>query len=200
MEVSVGDLIDGAARRDAIHIAVAPVTAEEELFPGNPCGVRTDDPAIADGDATPVGIVDPFLQTPVRPGQKFWLFLYPNTVTGMRHQWLHETFDKFPEPEAAAEPPGPPRLLDRRREKLSQFDTSQDWLENFASEVGWSYEEVLDIAAEALKGGDPFVGDDNMQDTFMDNKMDLLFHASIMLGKGRPDKETIRASYFRCAC
>lgn len=35
----------------------------------------------------PVGIVDPFLRESVQPSQRFWLFLYPNTVTSLRHEW-----------------------------------------------------------------------------------------------------------------
>jgi hypothetical protein len=36
--------------------------------------------------------VDPFLADPVQPGQMFWLFLYPQTITGLRHVWEHLAF------------------------------------------------------------------------------------------------------------
>jgi hypothetical protein len=39
-----------------------------------------------------IGIVDPFLDQPVRPGEEFWVFVYPNTITGMRHYWQHPAF------------------------------------------------------------------------------------------------------------
>ena len=91
---NLGNLItDGERRRDAVHIAVAPVTAAGTLALGQHVGF------VAEGDIetvgiskSPVGIVDPFLREPVREGERFWLFLYPNTITGLRHVWTHPAF------------------------------------------------------------------------------------------------------------
>jgi hypothetical protein len=90
----LGSLItDGDRRRDAIHVAVAPVTAAEPLAPGQHVGFVPANQTETVGPADrPVGIVDPFLTTPVEPGQRFWLFLYPNTVTSLRHVWTHPAF------------------------------------------------------------------------------------------------------------
>ncbi len=91
----LGSLIeDGDRRRDAVHVAVAPVTAAERLAPGQHVGLVGDGtehvgPASPDGC---IGVVDPFLPHPVEPGQRFWLFLYPNTVTSLRHYWTHPAF------------------------------------------------------------------------------------------------------------
>lgn len=73
--------------RDAIHVAVVPMIAKSRLYPGN----HID----ADGNRTGgelVGIVDPYLTVPVEKGQKFFMFLYPGTVTSLRHVWTHPAF------------------------------------------------------------------------------------------------------------
>lgn len=93
---NIGQLCGADARRDAIHFAVAPVEADADLRPGDHVGVR-DGRASRDGAA--VGIVDPFLKGEIKKGQRFWLFLYPNTVTSLRHVWTHPAFTpKLPEP------------------------------------------------------------------------------------------------------
>lgn len=78
------------ARRDAVHIAVAPVVAAEELAPGRRVGLRED--GLASGGEEPIGVVDPFREAPVLPGQLFWLFLFPGTITSLRHVWTHPAF------------------------------------------------------------------------------------------------------------
>lgn len=92
----VGKLITSDdARRDAIHVAVAPVEAGESLDSG--CRVVLDKQGkarlCARDDPKAVGIVDPFLMTRVvLQGERFWLFLYPNSVTSLRHVWTHPAF------------------------------------------------------------------------------------------------------------
>jgi len=85
-------ITDGDRRRDAIHIAVAPVTAAAALTPGQHVGLVGDDTEQVGPADNCIGIVDPFLQRAVEPGQRFWLFLYPNTVTSLRHYWTHPDF------------------------------------------------------------------------------------------------------------
>jgi len=90
----LGQLItDGDRRRDAIHVAVAPVTAAARLAPGQHVGLVQDGNTELVGPCDRViGVVDPFLAADVEPGQRFWLFLYPGTITGLRHVWTHPVF------------------------------------------------------------------------------------------------------------
>lgn len=84
------------ARRDAVHIAVIPVVATHTLYPGHHVGINESGCAYAPNydyrsDKT-IGIVDPFLGGGVNKGEQFWLFLYPGTITSLRHVWTHPAF------------------------------------------------------------------------------------------------------------
>lgn len=94
---TIGQLLKYGAVRDAIHVAVAPVGAgENTLHPGQRIGVTPEDEYemsyIAAPDSPCVGIVDPFLTQPVKPYETFWLFLLPNTITALSHNWSHPAF------------------------------------------------------------------------------------------------------------
>jgi hypothetical protein len=88
----MGRLIDGPQERDAIHLAVYPATAAVLLNPGEKIGLLPDGRASNDIKLERVGIVDPFLNLPVKPGQRFWLCVRPATVTSLRHHWEHPAF------------------------------------------------------------------------------------------------------------
>jgi hypothetical protein len=90
----LGQLIhDGDRRRDAIHVAVAPVTAAQRLLPGQHVGlVQEENLELVGPCEHNLGIVDPFLTEEVEAGQRFWLMLYPNTIVGLRHIWSHPAF------------------------------------------------------------------------------------------------------------
>ena len=88
----LGKIITEEAERDAVHIAVAPVKAAGKLYPGQHVGLLADGRA-AVKDVEKIGIVDPFLPGPVFEGQMFWLWLYPGSITTLRHDWTHAAFD-----------------------------------------------------------------------------------------------------------
>lgn len=94
-ELPIGKIITTNEKRDAIHIAVAPVVAAHDLLPGQHIGFDRHGKATADPEdlvGDHIGIVDPFLDEPVLTDEKFWIFLYPNTVMGLRHDWVHPSF------------------------------------------------------------------------------------------------------------
>ena len=92
-EPKLGELIYGEAQRDAIHIAISPVVAGEyDLRPGMLIGFDEPGCEVVRHRKDGIGIVDPFLKEAPQKGQRFWMFLYPGTITSLRHEWTHPAF------------------------------------------------------------------------------------------------------------
>lgn len=79
---TLGSIIDANQKRDAIHLAVETVVAAQRLTPGEDVGFVDGGVGLCDN---PVGIVDPFLKSLVKKGQRFWLVVYPRQITSLRH-------------------------------------------------------------------------------------------------------------------
>jgi hypothetical protein len=77
--------------RDAVHVAVLPAVAAERLRPGDRVKVVARDGELFASWAVlgAAGIVDPYLEAsdPVLPGERFYVCLFPRTVTTLRHVW-----------------------------------------------------------------------------------------------------------------
>ena len=109
--LKIGQLLDGgmALQRDAIHIAVVPIEAKTDLKPGMKVILRdgkAERPMDREELRRAVGVVDPYLFDDVKPGERFWLFMWPSTVTSLRHDWFHPALvggDPTPELRAAME-------------------------------------------------------------------------------------------------
>lgn len=114
--------------RDAIHIAVAPVIAAHTLIAGRHVGIDEHGHA-SEHTGEQIGVVDPFLKVTIEKGQEFWLFLYPGTITSLRHEWAHPSFqDSVPIMRAVG-------------------SVSEKWLREFAESVDAGYDEMMDVAA-----------------------------------------------------
>lgn len=144
---TLGSIIDTNAKRDAIHLAVEPCIAGEDLKPGSHIG-------IVNGYATTkaptkLGIVDPFIQDYVMKDERFWLIVYPRTITSLRHVWEHPAFKEKEKEEVPF-----------KRMKLSELlydgvDSSRDWIRSYASELDGG-EGVLDYEV-LMNGADDFI-------------------------------------------
>ena len=163
----IGHLADGDYSRDAIHVAVIPVEAAQGLVPGQHISLRNGK---ASADGSHIGIVDPFLRSPVEAGQKFWLCLYPGTITSLNHVWTHPAFADVPQ-----DP----------NEFISYKAASEKWLREYAERVNsydapeTAYQRLLqDLSSgEITYQGTDMHGRQDLQD-----EKELKFHAEIVLG------------------
>ena len=192
-DVKLGQILNGTEKRDAIHVAIAPVIAEATLRPGEPIGFTDagDSEKVGGADKfskiKQVGIVDPFLKAPVKRGQRFYMFLLPNTVTGMRHEWIHPAFE---EQEAEKVLAGINRL---------DNTPSVQWLTQHAKEFEISYEELIEGGKVFLANGDMICLGFDTPTAAYEEAGTFWKHFEIVTGIKVPDDQKAE-NIFRCAC
>lgn len=179
---TLGTLIDDTAGRDAIHIAVEPVVAAISLYPGQDIGLTADGARPVGDGVKGIGVVDPFLSGVVYPGQRFWLLVYPRTITSLRHVWEHPGFDNDAVP------------FDRKV-------ASEQWLRDFCERSDCpSYESVIGAAIDNRGGsyGDFEYLHFSGIDAHGDIPPEFWDHVEIVTGQTVPSDE--RGTYFSCSC
>lgn len=163
-DVNLGGVPADLNIRDAVHVAVISVEAAQPLQGGMPV-VRWTNGKYGVALGEPVGIVDPF-RTHVGMGEKFWLFLLPGTVTGMRNHWEHPKFrqesagaDLNPVQSASTYDPccGDEEEEDEYEHvgiqpALCSKEYSRNWLEDWCSVHDCPR---ADVVIEAAKGNNP---------------------------------------------
>ncbi|MCZ3377476.1 hypothetical protein [Rhizobium sp. AG207R] len=181
---TLGTIIDENAGRDAIHLAVEPVIAVEKLYPGQHVG-------FVDGgvgtQGKHIGIVDPFLEGFVAPGQHFWLVVYPRTITSLRHVWEHPAFSSDIAPSA-------PVVTEAEKKAASE-----KWLRDFISNSDCpDYKTVI---AAAIDNADSWSSEYlhfNGQDAHGEIPPEFWDHIEIVTGHKIRTED--RATYFSCSC
>lgn len=188
-------LTNDVGGRDAVHVAVISVVAGEMLVPGDHVGFKKsaigeDKPVYAIADR--VGIVDPYLKKDVQKGQRFWLYLYPRTITSLRHNWTHPI---FADAVAGSTYVPPATKLD-----------SEKWLRNFCADADCpAYDTVIELIAH----GSIDNNEDEMSATIDSESM--RFHGRDASGEIPPEFWTHvenvlghavkhKPSYFSCSC
>lgn len=177
-EVTLGRLIEGEQFRDAIHVAVCPVVAAQKLSPGQDIGFVDADLVRVGACDKPLGIVDPYLKKLVFPGQKFWMLLYPQTITSLRHEWTHPAFTEAAKDKAA----------------------SEQWLRKFAEEIGLAYQAVLDAGHNYAQHGEYhiFHGIDT-PDECSQYRKEFWEHYQVVSGESVSDEDK-ETTPFSCTC
>lgn len=180
-QFSIGQLLDETARRDAVHFALFPAVAAERLSPGTRVGLAANG-TIAMSQDEAIGIVDPFLPETVHTGERCWVFLFPNTITSLRHEWTHPVFD-------GGEAKDP--LEDIKAE-------SMQWLSDFGKDIGLPYSALMAALDDWVYGGDRhlFSGVDTPERCYRDST-DMWRHYALVTGR---QPENMTDVPFSCAC
>lgn len=182
---TLGTIIQGGGR-DAIHLAVEPVIAGHTLYPGAHVGISGGEAYSNLDKAHPpfvekhLGIVDPFLKEPVRPGEMFWLVVYPRQITSLRHVWDHPDFPTEEER----------NIGERVADKL--LGGSEQWIRDYASSLGISYERLMSGARNYQDKGDFLSLGDNEE--YLDDR--FWEHWEKVTG----NKTGNTGSFFTCSC
>lgn len=167
-DLNFGHLITTPQQRDAVHVAVAPVVAGEALEPGQHVGFTGDNNKVGDSKE-PIGIVDPYLKQGVAPGEQFWLFLYPKTVTNLRHEWEHPAFANM---------------------DAHNKEAAEEWLKAWALDAHIDYDEVLEAADKYIKTGDLSDFGFDVADRCYEDIATFWKHYKTLTGKSGPETST----------
>lgn len=175
---TLGSILGDGEARDAIHLAVEPVTAGERLYPGQDIGIH-EGKAFASLNIKKLGIVDPFLVGGVNAGQKFWLVVYPRQITSLRHVWSHPDFPENPD-------------LTVEKEK------SLEWMRNFSEEFGYTAKRMIEAATDYLDHGDYLCDGGTFEGVSTPDE--FWTHYEVITGR-KPDFEgRYGTSFFTCSC
>ena len=193
---TLGTIIGENQKRDAIHLAVEPVVASEKLYPGQSITVKHGR-AYAD-NKEPLGIVDPFLTSPVFPEQKFWFVMMPRMVHSLRHVWTHPAFTDEPEVAAStnlkADYPPIKTLEQCALEKKK--DVAIRYIESVADEADLSVDELLEGAHQYLEYGEYLNEGSRWESFYLDDE--FWIHYEVHTGIEVPEEK--RGSFFSCSC
>lgn len=146
----VGHLIPSEEKveRDAIHVAVLPVIASMNLK--RACWLEfTYEDNIqhvtnARSWALAVGVADPFHQRiNIEVGTRFLMFMKPNTITGLRHDWTHPALEKA--------------MGQRMKQELLDLPSSKTWLENLAASCDMTYSALIEELTSVARGESEYI-------------------------------------------
>lgn len=186
---NLGHLITNDQPRDAIHIAVAPVIAGEDLRPGQRIGFADegDSFTVVSTSRKVIGIVDPFLfEKAVYKGKRFYMLLLPNTITNLRHDWTHPAFEE--------------------EDRLSQLEPTlyrlkgaveeEKWVTEFANSIGSTYGELMQAAEDYIVTGNYLVRGSTFEGASIPDE----FWNKYEIIKRKKVDETDRGTFLSCSC
>lgn len=180
--------------RDAVHVAVLAATAGETLWA---MGDVSYENGIACTEGKHIGIVDPFLDGKVKRGQKFWLFLYPRTITGLKHVWEH--------PDVAGVQqeyfPTPVKKARSEADVTAARDEAVEYLHQWAGNHGVEYTSMMRKIKECINDEgelDDYINLGTGSSKEIDDPEEFWTNVGLVLNVDIKDKTQI--TYFSCSC
>lgn len=140
-EIILGTRPESNGIRDAVHVPVISVIAHANLRRSEYIGiVEKDGQIVSSFDNTPIGIVDPFSPTVIiNKDDDFWLCLYPNTITSLRHVWEHPVLSSL-------------SISEKSLDFIDRVVESKKWISNFAAKMDMDYDELIFAAKSYIRG------------------------------------------------
>jgi hypothetical protein len=186
---TLGKYIDNSETRDAIHIAIAPVSSNFNLRVGEHIDLveASHTMVMPAKKGKGIGIVDPFLDTPngrIPAGKCFFMLLYPQTITSLNHSWEHPAFDKSVNKSV------------KNDQNDIDFLKSVRWIEDYAGEINVQYKKLMFAAENWVKNDEYWCDGDRFEGEWIPNE--FWDHFEIVTGK-KVD-ENNRGSFFTCSC
>lgn len=185
--LKLGELITTEQQRDCVHIAVCPVVAGIGIGPGERVVMVDGKALLADEKGEAHGVADPYLRKFIEEGQRFWLFLYPGSITSLRHDWTHPA---LPSEAPTASPP------------KSGKEASEAWLRERCEKAHASYWDLIDGAQEGdyVSMGSNERASSALNSVLLGKEKDEVWHhIEVVLGR-KFDAEHREATYFSCSC
>lgn len=179
-EIVLGTKPEDNGIRDAVHVPVISAIAHTSLARGIYIGIIEKEGKIISDFENPIGIVDPFYPTPiVTIYDEFWICLYPQTITSLRHVWEHPVLKT---------------ITTCNTIDGDTIDKSKLWITNFASLMNKSYDDLVSAAEMYLNGNYVYDNTERYKDF---NFKDFWRHYKVIYGGDVPD---YYEAPFTCSC
>ena len=182
---TIGKFHQEVYERDAVHVAVVSVRAKEPLKPSQHIGYDAGGWQVTATPPEPyklIGIVDPFLPRDVQKDERFWMVLYPNTITGLKHVWSHPSISQ---------------------DGQGTGSYSEKWLRDFADSVDADYHEMMHVAATHCEGAKSQWGQYLIEGGKWEGQVtppEFWDHYQNVTGKKPKDREYGTPGIFSCSC